>query len=340
MNVAIIGTNHMFGDVEYRERWALASRDLLRKAKDIPGFSCVFLFSCNRSEIYFHSSDLVQTVCWLEENLKKQLGNDFSGKNYLYTGKKCFLHLSSVSSGLDSAQIGETDIRRQVREAYKKAQEEGPLCRELHFLFQKSLKIAKQVATRISAFMMHPSLEQIIFDHFLQTFGSSSKKKIFFLGNSQMTRKMIHYLTSKVSWEFTICSKTKTSFSDLSSVKIVDYSQLSTWKDYDVVFCATNQDSHVLATWDHAACTRLICDLSVPRSVSPDMLIPDGVHLLNMDYFNEQLKKNHSLYGCQIHELKVYIEILVDRYCAIFIEKMRYLQTLQGANFNGCCISL
>ncbi len=338
MHVAVLGNNHKLSDVAYREKWMASISELLKEVK--VAFSYVLLFSCNRCEIYFHASDLMATAQWLKESLVKKLGEGFHEKNYLYMGQECFLHLSLVASGLNSAQLGETDIRRQVREAYRKSQETGNLSSDLHFLFQKSLKIGKQAVMYTSDLAQQPSLEQVIFEQCLQTFDSLQGKRVFFWGNSQMTRKMIHYLSRKADLEFIICSKTNNSLSNSKKITFVDHSEFEAWKESDIVFSATHQHSQMITSWDRSIRTRLICDLSVPRSISLDLSICSEVSLLNMDHFNALLQKNHLLHGEQVQKIKAQIEVFVERSFLIFAKKTRVLQLLQGNNVNGCCISL
>lgn len=340
MRIAVLGTNHKFANVAYREQWIASISEFLSEMESSMTFSYVLLFSCNRCEIYFCSSDLSQAIESLERNLKKKLPGLFYENNYFHVGYECFLHLSLVASGLDSAQLGETDIRRQIRESYRNAQQRRKLPSELHYLFQKSLKIGKQALMGTSKVIYQTSLEEVIFKECLKVFKDIEGKKAFFWGNSQITRKIIHYLSCKANLQFIVCSKTKAFFSDIKQVKVVDYSDFSLWKEADMVFCATSQNSCTIPFSIDSARPRLICDLSVPRLISPDVAIPVGVTLLNMDYFNTLLQRNHLFYKEQVDEIKQEVEILVERSFLIFEKKTKILQILQGKNLNGCCISL
>ncbi len=85
------------------------------------------LSTCNRTEIYvvaekFHGAyadvrDFLSEMAYLPPE-------DFSDHLYVSYDEEAAAHLFAVTSGLDSAVIGEAEILGQVRNAWTRAQEE------------------------------------------------------------------------------------------------------------------------------------------------------------------------------------------------------------------------
>ncbi len=114
----------------------------------------VVLATCNRYEIYGeapHTDDveaaraaLVAQISDLSGLNEQVVSRSFSTR----TGPEVSQHLFAVSSGLDSAVVGEREIAGQVRRALITAQHEGTASSGLVRLFQAASKTAKDVGAQ------------------------------------------------------------------------------------------------------------------------------------------------------------------------------------------------
>lgn len=114
----------------------------------------IVLATCNRFEIYgeaVHADDVEAARAALvaqisgSSGLSEQLvSRSFSTR----TGTEVTKHLFAVSSGLDSAVVGEREIAGQVRRALIQAQHEGTASSGLVRLFQAASKTAKDVGAQ------------------------------------------------------------------------------------------------------------------------------------------------------------------------------------------------
>ncbi|MFE4837605.1 glutamyl-tRNA reductase [Arthrobacter sp. NPDC056691] len=114
----------------------------------------VVLATCNRYEIYGeapHADDVEAARAALvgqiseSSGLSEQLVSRSFSTN---TGPEVTKHLFAVSSGLDSAVVGEREIAGQVRRALITAQHEGTASAGLVRLFQAASKTAKDVGAQ------------------------------------------------------------------------------------------------------------------------------------------------------------------------------------------------
>lgn len=114
----------------------------------------VVLATCNRFEIYgeaSHADDVEAARAALVAQISERSGLNeqlVSRSFNTRTGGEVSQHLFAVSSGLDSAVVGEREIAGQVRRALITAQHEGTASSGLIRLFQAASKTAKDVGAQ------------------------------------------------------------------------------------------------------------------------------------------------------------------------------------------------
>ena len=148
MQIGVIGVNHKSANLELRESLTDAFQRLFQNEIPSPlSLPPVLISTCNRTELYFVCSQLPEAHTKLLQSIRSFIHKEFEHALYSYFGKEAFLHLVRVTTGLDSAILGETEIQGQIKKDYEKSCQ-SPLPKELHFAFQKALKIGKQVRTK------------------------------------------------------------------------------------------------------------------------------------------------------------------------------------------------
>jgi glutamyl-tRNA reductase len=111
------------------------------------------LSTCNRVEVYavvdaFHAGlSVIGQV--LAEHSGMSL-NDLTKYAYVRYAEAAVEHLFAVTSGLDSAVIGEQQVLGQVRRAYASAESNSTVGRVLHDLAQRALSVGKRVHAETS----------------------------------------------------------------------------------------------------------------------------------------------------------------------------------------------
>jgi glutamyl-tRNA reductase len=114
----------------------------------------IVLATCNRFEIYgeaVHADDVEAARAALVAQISESSGlsEQLVSKSFsTRTGTDVSQHLFAVSSGLDSAVVGEREIAGQVRRALIQAQHEGTASSGLVRLFQAASKTAKDVGAQ------------------------------------------------------------------------------------------------------------------------------------------------------------------------------------------------
>ncbi len=296
MKIGVIGISTKSSELPLRELLAKACpRCLGGDSESASLYNVVLLSTCHRTEIYFSADDLAATQTELLNTLRKEISQPFEHQIYSYFGIDSFIHLALVTAGMDSLILGETEIQRQVKMAYETACLYRSLPSCIHFLFQKSLKIAKEARTRFSSLTRRPTLEGMIYDLSLNL---GKKPSLFFIGNSEINRKILSFFKSKGVDDIVLCTRAPHSAKGLN-VQVVDWSALETWKNYEVVISGTNHHEYLLSPVPHdQGVTSWIFDLSMPRSVDPRCSRHPRMTLLNMEELGRLVEKQengHSL---------------------------------------------
>ncbi len=252
MQIGVIGLNHKCASLEELEQ---ALRELSLEGPR------VLLSTCNRVEIYFSGH------CPL-----------LAGA-YTYWGEEAFFHLARVVSGLDSAILFETEIQGQVKVAYNQAQR--PLPSELHYLFQKCLKIGKDIRSSIHLCPHMASTDSAILPLV------KNSPKTLLVGASKINKALIEKYQGH---DLTLINRTPT----LSTVPVKPWEHLAKWHTYDLVIVATKSPTYLINEVPPIDHPIVLVDLSVPRNINPNLADHPLITLTNIEMLHNSIaKKRH-----------------------------------------------
>src|SRR6185503_15465544 len=152
MSVLLFGVSHRSAPVSVLEQLSTDESDQAKIVDQVLQSPLVteamVLSTCNRVEVYavveaFHGGlSIIGQV--LSEHSGMSL-NDLTKYAYVRYAEAAVEHLFSVTSGLDSAVIGEAQVLGQVRRAYAAAEANHTVGRTLHELSQRALSVGKRV---------------------------------------------------------------------------------------------------------------------------------------------------------------------------------------------------
>lgn len=297
MRIGVVGINHKLADLQLRELLAKGSQRRFGAGSSAHrDHSFVLLSTCNRTEIYFCSEDLSTTHTYLLNILRQEVPQEFDQKLYSYFGHDCFLHLSRVAAGLDSAIIAETEIQGQVKNAYEAAAEYTQLPKDMHFLFQKALRIGKKVRTDLPLQRGLPDIEHAILNIGWQELKNPSEAKVLFVGASDINQKILQFFIEKQMRHLAICNRSTASAEKIATNKgiaTLPWSQLNEWHNFDWIIFGTKAPEYILTPRQlpkELQQDKLIIDLSVPRNVDPLLGRHPHLILFNIDQINRTLK--------------------------------------------------
>jgi len=275
MQVGIVGINHKSSTLPLREALAKAFQKAFEKKAG------VLLSTCNRTEFYFCTPNLTDTQIEILFLLRQEMNENFKHALYSYFGFDCFNHLGQVVSGLDSAIFGESEIQRQVKLAYEHAKSERNLPHEIHYLFQKALRIGKKMRSSCLMEKKGLALSYAIYELIQKHCRSVQESTVLLIGNSAINRKLIAFLQFKGAKHLTLCTRMKNAV--FRNVLVENWNVLRRWNRYDVVISGTNHNNHILKKPSRSFQKTLLFDLSVPRNIDPKLGSDPDLKLYNID---------------------------------------------------------
>lgn len=296
MRIGVLGINSKLADLHLRERLAKACQKYFALQNCLHGpHRIVLLSTCNRTELYFYSHDLAEAHIYILSILRQEIQDEFDQKLYSYFGVDCFLHLCRVTSGLDSAIIGETEIQGQVKNAYEQATEYFALPKEVHFLFQKALMIGKKARGLMPVQPDLLGLEHAVFNAAKEHFKALEDVKILLIGASEINCKVIHFLKMRKLQNITLCNRSPQAAKVLVEnlhLHWLNWTKIDQWHHFDWIIFGT-KSSEYLFTQETLKIpfqnSKLLIDLSVPRNVDPSVAADPRITLHNIDQLNGTL---------------------------------------------------
>ncbi len=331
MQVGVIGINHKSAHLHLRECFAKVCQRRFGSGNSTHGVHhFVLLSTCNRTEVYFSSPDPAETHSYLLKIFRQDITENFEHKLYSFFGYDCFAHLCSVTAGLDSAIIAETEIQGQVKNAYEGAVEFQKLPGELHFMFQKSLKTGKKVRSLLKMGRGMPSLEGAIIGAAALLFEDFAKTSVLFVGASEINRKVFLSFRSRGFENIAFCNRTAARTREIvgeESISILPWESLQRWTEYDFILFGTKSPDYLVNAGELPEsfdATKLVVDLSVPRNVEPRVGKHPQITLHNIDQLSRVVDKNRKLQLGHVEEMEQLIASSVERQLGIFSRKSEF----------------
>ncbi|MCC6128026.1 MAG: glutamyl-tRNA reductase, partial [Chlamydiae bacterium] len=181
LQIGVLGVNFKTASLDLREKISRHARALSEEKSFSFHSAVIVLSTCNRTEIYFAGDNLPRIHGDLLALFRSAIDTPFEPHFYSYFGLDCFTHLCRVSSGLDSAIMAETEIQRQVKVAYERASQRSLLPSSLHYVFQKALKVGKEVRNQLAPSFISPSLFTAIWRLSKEFFEDLPSRKLLFV---------------------------------------------------------------------------------------------------------------------------------------------------------------
>src|SRR5829696_3424870 len=181
--------------LEERERFAFSSSETaaLLQAQHEAGLSSVLLSTCNRCELYWGGDADLEP--WFR-SLARERGAATDPELIRHDNEDAVRHLFSVSAGLDSQILGETEILGQVRRAYDAARAAGSTTRSIDLIFSAALAAGRRVRSE-TLLGRHPaSVSSAAVDLVAQEGGDIAGHHIVFLALAKQPKECCALFTS------------------------------------------------------------------------------------------------------------------------------------------------
>ena len=332
MYIIAVGVSHRRAPVEVREKLAFSENQLpalferLKAAGNISG--CVILSTCNRTEIYAVSRDIDAALSEIWNLLSAESGIEVDVLQdcvYSLTCQQAISHLFRVISGLDSMILGEAEILGQVTKAYQLSCENGANNSVMNVLFQKALKVGKQVQTETLIGTGASSVGAAAVELARQTFGDIENCPIMLIGTGEMGRLVARNLANNSASEVMVCNRSHdkavemaaqlggcaTPFEDmLECLPLVDVVVSCTAAPYHII--TKEQMASVMEKRDNRPI--FLIDLAVPRDIEPEAVQLERVHIFNVDDLQSIVDGSLNERKLEAQQAEIMVEEAVENF--------------------------
>ena len=287
----MVGVSHHTAAVGTREQFAFTPDELaaLLEHERAAGRFALLLFTCNRCELYW--SGMYDYESWFRDFARAR-GAELSGQLVRLDGADAVRHLFTVTAGLDSQILGETEILGQIRRAFDAARAAGTTTREMDAIFSAALATGRRVR-RDTMLGRHPaSVSSAAVDLVAAEWGDGfAGRAVVVLGAGEAAEGVLRSLHGHGAPRVALVNRSH----DRAAVLAAAWGATPhAWHelpalmaDADLLLVATGASRPVLSARELAAASagrRLtVMDLSVPRNVQPEARAVAGLRLFDLD---------------------------------------------------------
>lgn len=301
-NFKVISISFKNSSLETREFVALdekANREMLHKISSCSSIEeAMVLSTCNRTEIYYVSGQdetelLIKLIGLVKGKRLEGYRDNFRSIN---NPEKAVEHLFRVAAGLESRILGDLQIPYQVKKAYQLSVEKGlsgPLMhRVLHTVFFTNKKIIQETSFRDGAASISYTTSEMV--KHLTT--NIDRPKVLVLGLGSIGQDVTKNLLTNPNLDIYISNRTKAKSVTLSRdspCKVICFENVfNSINDMDVVISSVVMDQPFItksSLKEKTTKLKSFIDLSVPRSIAPDIGDIPGVKLVNVDHIQTKV---------------------------------------------------
>ncbi|MBI1937903.1 MAG: glutamyl-tRNA reductase [Ignavibacteriales bacterium] len=298
MNFLSITINHKTAPIELREALHLSRNEIVDFIPVLKNelSEGVVISTCNRTEIFglpkndnFNSNSLVSSL--LEFKPVKEIKPENFVKYFSCGAVK---HLFSVSAGIDSLIIGDSQILGQVKEAYEISEDLNFTGTILSRLFDSAVKVGKRSISETGIGEGAVTVSYAAVQVVEKIFANLDKKSALIIGAGETAELAAVHLHDKGVEKITISNRTIERAEKLAEKihgEIIPFQFLKEHlHNFDIIISATSSDNFILTKEDIIPAVKkrkgspvVIMDIAVPRDVEPEVKKIDNVFYHDMD---------------------------------------------------------
>lgn len=303
MSVLVVGMSHRSAPIELLERASLdteAGVKLTHRALETDAVNeAAVISTCNRVEIWVDADRFHGAVDDVTRLLADHAGLDRETlvKNaYVHYDDSAVAHLFTVTAGLDSMILGESQILGQVRTALHSGQAESTIGSSLNALFQQALRIGKRGHAETGIDRLAPSTVTAGLDA-AGAIVDEPRARFLVAGAGTMATLAVRTLVERGVDPSRIMVANRTFQRAYELVATFGVSAVR-WESLDVELAAadvvisctgaagvvfdTDRVARAVQTTDGSSRDLVVIDLALPRDVAPEVSSIEGVTVIDL----------------------------------------------------------
>ncbi|MFT3703762.1 MAG: glutamyl-tRNA reductase [Agriterribacter sp.] len=320
-NFVVIGINYHNADTATRSDFAVCNTRqevITQSAREKNLHDLIVLSTCNRTELYgIGQADMLTDI------LCNATGNTitaFKQHGYTLHGMQAVNHLFRVASGLDSQIIGDYEILMQLKKAAKYAKENNLLGSLTDRLVNFALQASKRIKSETLLSTGTVSVAYAAIEVIKERVENIQQKNILLVGAGKfgcnVAKNIYQYFPgAKVRITNRTFSKAE-AFALEHGMECIPYESLATaCNESDILIASTTTDEfNILPQFFTDSKTRLLLDLSVPKSIDPAIKKMNGITLMDVDEISAILDDTFTKRRAEVPKALAIIEETVGEF--------------------------
>ncbi|WP_215222841.1 glutamyl-tRNA reductase [Echinicola shivajiensis] len=326
----LLSLSHQTTDITIRERFALSTTDikeLLTLLKLNHKISESFVLStCNRTEILYVSEEdcnkeILTNLCKVKHQNLTLAQEIFTS---LQKEEKALTYLFRVSSGLESQILGDAQIISQFKSAYELAKETETagtyIHRLMHVIFAANKKIASQTGFRSGI----SSAPYAAVDMISEYQNMLKLPKIAVIGFGDMGQNVCRHLISQGCNDLTVINRSQEKLElfnqkNKANIQYMPFKNINeAINKYDIIISTVSVPAPIIDQSHfekHSNVFKVMVDISIPRSISPEIGKIPGMVLFDMDDISQVTNGTFQKKKACIGK----VEMILEEYIAEFL---------------------
>ncbi|MFC2149890.1 glutamyl-tRNA reductase [Calditrichota bacterium] len=304
MNLSACFISHKTSSLKERSPYQIPKEDLAAAIKSFQHMSglteAAIIVTCNRVEFYCADNKKQDMLSLVEQFYSDRMNTGIfvRAKWQVRQGSSVARHLFKVTSGLDSAVLGEYQVINQVKEAYSSACAVNGAGKYLHKLFHQAFQISKRIRSDYHFSDGAQGFGGAAVDIILERSDIDwSKAHLTVIGINELTEHIIDRLQDRFA-QITLVNRTLYKAEKLARTIHAESASLEELgriiAKTDVLVSSTSAQGYVVGAdtfRTHKDTPILIIDLAFPCDVDPIVCSRKEVSLYDLDDIKAHLSK-------------------------------------------------
>ena len=306
-SLGYISISHKTASVSQREIYQVSTKDkqdlfnLTRQT--FPDISGLFmLITCNRTEIYFESSETKAEVI-RDFFIAQKVKDGIKVNNQLFelsdTTQDTTRHIMEVASGLESSVLGDSEIIHQIKKAHlfslSQKMQGSLLERAMQSVFKCHKRINNETHFRDGTTSLAYKTLKLVSNHFKNH--DSDSKKILFIGAGDIVMQLFKY-NSKFNFENIHLSNRTIEravvIANQQKCKVFEWNKVleNDLEEFDVIISAVSNRQKIIHNIEAQNKKILLIDLAVPMNIDKNLARNKNIIYYGLDCISEELEAN------------------------------------------------
>lgn len=321
-------------------RFTISKED---RVEQLPGLAeqldveeLVYLATCNRVEFIFKGRNSTPIEAYRKRIFQALTGADPQAGEAertfrAWAGEGALEHIFLVASGLDSSQLGEQEIRTQVREALKMARSADVVGPVLDQVVTVGLKLGSDINTQLQTKAGGTSLADVATDRIRKRI-DRTPGPVALVGVSPMTVRAAHILING-GVEVVFVNRSLEGVTPLAEKFGMGARSLEEFRQtpdaIEALLTSTGSQDPIFSRGDLERIVArtpsgeppLVIDMALPPDVDPAVATAAGVDRVGMDEINAEAESNRSQRLFDMAPAREMVDERLEKFCRQFTEK-------------------